>query len=840
MRKLVLIVAVCAACSSSVATSTTTPPPPPPSPAGTVIGAAGGTVTSADGHAVLTFPPGALPNSVSITTEAMTDAPASSELVASRAYNFGPSGTQFNQPVTITLSYDPAQLPNGLMPTFLRLYLRDGAGWDSIPGSTVDTVAHTVTGTTTHFSGFTPCGPSCSFINGPPTVALQFVPNCCAVINQGGSASVVGAVNVTAYGGGVGLTFKNPPPGVTMSYAFGPQVGSSCLVVCGMPVTVTFTTTTATPLGRVNFDVEVVPVSGVSTGVDFPVPAEILPVPAIAISLSSTSLFLSQSTTATNTATLTRTNFTAPVTLTAVNLPSGVTASFDPAQLTGTVTTSILTLTGSSTALAGTSNITIRATAAGLTNVDDVIPLTVSSFAISGTPAAVSLTPGTTGNTGVKVTRGNGFSGTITYAVSGLPAGLTASVTPTSVADSSQLSLTASASLTPGSYPIVVTATSGAIVQQVTIAVTVAASGSNGVRLDWSTCQFRPLWVAYQDGNGAWTRVTGSGDVYTLPAINSATAGLAFVLPNPFGGFGTVTNFLTKAELSVLPVPCASISMTSANVTVSGIPDTLSDIAWLSLGAAGNSTTKPGTISIGNVSPGTHDLVGYLQAPTGDRVTIQRGANGGNIDFSSASTPANAMMTVNGNSGTLMSTEMFYITQACEAGVMYVTNPSVSPFQFTGMPAALQAASDVHAFQINDFGASSYRSVTTYFHAVANMSVTLGAVIAPTVSALAGPYKRVQAVFALPSDYGYVHLQLTSATSPLVSLVSQTGGYIGTGNVTIAVPDFSAVAGFNTSWELQASDAPGYHLEANAVSPFSAPTCVAGTTSKLTYVTGTP
>ena len=152
MRKLLLPLLL-AACSSA-GTTVTPPPPPPPS---TTIGAAGGTVSSRVGGAVLTFPAGALSANLAITTALMTDPPASPGLVSALAYDFGPSGSQFAQPVTINLHYQSSQLPAGVSPIFLRLFLRNGSAWDSVPGSSVDTVAHTVTGTTTHFSGFAPC-----------------------------------------------------------------------------------------------------------------------------------------------------------------------------------------------------------------------------------------------------------------------------------------------------------------------------------------------------------------------------------------------------------------------------------------------------------------------------------------------------------------------------------------------------------------------------------------------------------------------------------------------------------------------------------------------------------
>jgi hypothetical protein len=75
------------------------------------VGASGGVVTTPDGVTV-DIPAGALPNDVQITvTPAPADAPApTAGTVVGPAYVFGPPGTVFKVPVTVTLPIDPAKL----------------------------------------------------------------------------------------------------------------------------------------------------------------------------------------------------------------------------------------------------------------------------------------------------------------------------------------------------------------------------------------------------------------------------------------------------------------------------------------------------------------------------------------------------------------------------------------------------------------------------------------------------------------------------------------------------------------------------------------------------------
>ncbi len=69
-----------------------------------------------------------------------------------------------------------------------------------------------------------------------------------------------------------------------------------------------------------------------------------------------------------------------------------------------------------------------------------------------------------------------------------------------------------------------------------------------------------------------------------------------------------------------------------------------------------------------------------------------------------------------------------------------------------GVPVALQRANDLHEV----FVSTPTRSAFVQFHTMANRSVTLGGQIgAVTSTVLTGPYRRLQASFAVPADYVY-------------------------------------------------------------------------------------
>ena len=118
------------------------------------IGPEGGTVSLGDGSVTLTVPVGALSKSVWFSSTPTTFVPASEMLVAGSAYEIGPPGTTFAVPATLTISYDPARLPEGVVEGGLGLFKVERSGWSATRGTSVNTSAHTVSGKVTSLSRF--------------------------------------------------------------------------------------------------------------------------------------------------------------------------------------------------------------------------------------------------------------------------------------------------------------------------------------------------------------------------------------------------------------------------------------------------------------------------------------------------------------------------------------------------------------------------------------------------------------------------------------------------------------------------------------------------------------
>jgi uncharacterized membrane protein len=190
-------------------------------------------------------------------------------------------------------------------------------------------------------------------------------------------------------------------------------------------------------------------------------------------------LVLGQGTTLTSSIPITETNgFSGLVNLSIAGLPSGVSASFSPNPTNGT---SSLTLTATSTASIGMSSVTITGTSGTLTSTAK-FPLSVSAanLAITG-PASLSMGPGTTASSPIALASTNGFNGAVTLVVSGLPSGVTATISPNPSAPANTpnseaiLTLTANSSVALGTTVVTITGTSGKLTSKTTFPLTIGA-----------------------------------------------------------------------------------------------------------------------------------------------------------------------------------------------------------------------------------------------------------------------------------------------------------------------------------------------------------------------------
>jgi hypothetical protein len=280
---------------------------------------------------------------------------------------------------------------------------------------------------------------------------------------------------------------------------------------------------------------------------------------SIQIALTPATFSLPQGGTGAVTLALTRGGgFDGAVTLTSAGLPSGVTTTITPAQLSGTTTSATVEVSVAATVATGNYNGTVTATAPGVsaaTTTYQVVVNVAANYALTVSPAALTLAAGTTGSATVSIARTNFTGGGVALAVVNAPAGITGAFNPTpSTTNSSTLALNVAANVAVGSYALTIQGTAnGPGVKTTTLALTVPAppSGSHNVEYQFCDASQTPLFFAYQDGSGAWQPVTGFPSGSMIKFAFNLTQGRGGVL-SVFRAPSTAANVLTAGRMTTV------------------------------------------------------------------------------------------------------------------------------------------------------------------------------------------------------------------------------------------------------------------------------------------------
>jgi alpha-mannosidase len=155
----------------------------------------------------------------------------------------------------------------------------------------------------------------------------------------------------------------------------------------------------------------------------------------------------------------------------------------------------------------------------------DVLPSPASGasdFTLSPSASTVSFTQGQSASTAIAVFPRGGFSGKVSMTASGVPAGVTASFTPSSAGGGSTVTLSSSSSTAPASSTMTITGVSGSLSHSVTIAVSVAGIKKDAVAVDLSSSY--NVKAIYADGSkyDASASADGEGFAYSKESLGSA------------------------------------------------------------------------------------------------------------------------------------------------------------------------------------------------------------------------------------------------------------------------------------------------------------------------------
>lgn len=335
------------------------------------------------------------------------------------------------------------------------------------------------------------------------------------------------------------------------------------------------------------------------------------------------------------------------------------------------------------------------------------------------------------------------------------------------------------------------------------------------------------MWVAFQDGDGAWTRAlpaTVNNTVVFQANISSSRAGIATV--TPAAGFTFLQVFYgTPDELETVgytsPRSCGPPSVKTYLGNVAGLDS--GDFAIIRGGSEAQALAFPGIeFELNVVPPGPQDILATRIARTGGhdtmtKIILRRGidlADGATLpllDFSSAEAfvPATANISLAGATagGAAISTRL--ITSGFNSTYGVVTGQDIGTIRpYFVVPEAQLLPGDLQVLNASGHGATpnSVRSASRFFRAVQDYTIGLGAdVVPPTITTIAtSPTLRLRAYFVNQAEYSRVASVSFQEDSTRVVSVSMTEDYalqIG-GIYDLLIPELTGVAGFQPAWAL--------------------------------------
>lgn len=336
-----------------------------------------------------------------------------------------------------------------------------------------------------------------------------------------------------------------------------------------------------------------------------------------------------------------------------------------------------------------------------------------------------------------------------------------------------------------------------------------------------------PMWVAFQDGDGAWTRAlpTASNGTVVFQANFAATrGGIATVTEGGSGITFLHVLYGTPQELETVGYTsrrfCSSPVVKTLLGTVGGL-DT-NEFAIIRGGFDAQALGHAGfEFELNVLPPGPQDILATRITRTNGADTITKlilrrgidlpdGATLPELDFSSAEAfvPAVANLSLGvGVGGAAISTRL--ITSNLDTPVGFFGGQDLGTIRsYRALPEARLLPGDLQVLYASGHGATpnSVRSASRFFRAVQDYTIDLGAdVVTPTFTTIAtSPTLRLRARFVNQTEYGRatsISYQEDSTRSVSVTLTQNYALQVG-GVYDLVIPELTGVVGFRPAWAL--------------------------------------
>jgi subtilase family serine protease len=542
----------------------------------------------------------------SLTATSNSPAFSLSSSVSALSIAPGTSGTS-----TITVTSQPgftsavnlavAGLPAGVTATFSPASTMTGSTLTLLASSSAAAGTSTITITGTS-DGLTGTAKMALTVSASSAFSILATPTALSLMQGGSSTGSIAVNEKNGFTGTVSVVASGLPPGVTVS--FGPANSAGAR-------TLTLAASNSASLGASS-----ITITGTSGGLSTTATIHLTVSAAMGYTIASSpaSLNVPQSGSAASTISVTpEGNFSGVVAFSIGGLPPGVTATLSPAQATRTTT---LILHAAASAALGTSTVTVTGTSGTASSTTSItIDVTApASFTLSATPASLSLSPGTKGATTIVVTGQNSFNATVALAVSGLPAGVTASFAPVTAGHQGSVTFAATISAPPSTAAVTITGTSGSLVNKTTVTLSIA-------RPPTFSLSASPATVSIAQGATASSTLTltpenGFSNIVTL-SISSLPKGVV-------GSFSVGT---TPVSCVLTLTVTSSAATGPSTVTVTGKSGSLSQTIAIAL-----TVLPPASGSAGVNMAAAYNVMGL--ATDGAEFLSSSGLDGGGRAYS--------------------------------------------------------------------------------------------------------------------------------------------------------------------------------------------------------------
>ena len=214
-------------------------------------------------------------------------------------------------------------------------------------------------------------------------------------------------------------------------------------------------------------------------------------------------------------------------------------------------------------------------------------PGTSPDFALGASPTSLSVTQGSSASSTISTTVSNGFNSSVALSISGLPSGVTASFSPTSIAapgsGSSTLTFSAGSTATTGTFNTTVSATGGGITHTTVIPVTVNAAASPNFSLSAS-----PTSLSVAAGSSGSSTISTSISGGFNSAVSLSASGL------PSG----VTAAFNPTSIAAPGSGSSTLTFTASSTATAGT-------STITINASGGGVSHSTTISLTITTGGT-------------------------------------------------------------------------------------------------------------------------------------------------------------------------------------------------------------------------------------------